>query len=321
MPFPNSLDSFTANVDNVDVIYASDVNELQTAITSLEAKIGVDSSAVTTSHDYKLGEILTTDKAVGKTATQTVANKTLGTGTKVAIGSDADKDMYYRASDGTLTRIPVGTDNQILKLNGTTPGWEAETTTVNASTTVAGITELATSAEITAGTATGGTGAALVVTPDALASSTPVFNGSGLTNLTNPAVYASGSTTYDLTTASGTQNIAHGLAKTPKYIRITYYISYSNQSSIPYPFRNGVGTFNGSTYMGWYVGSKSGEASSSNSSTYTTTAAVIEYQAGGGGSSASQVATASLNSTNIVLTWTKTNSPTGTLTIIWEAYA
>ncbi|WP_230685423.1 hypothetical protein, partial [Streptococcus pneumoniae] len=43
----------------------------------------------------------------------------------------------------------------------------------NASTTAKGIVELATSAEITAGTATGGTGAPLVVTPDALASSTP----------------------------------------------------------------------------------------------------------------------------------------------------
>lgn len=127
MAYPTTLDSFTANVDNVDVIYASDINELQTAITSLETKVGVDSSAVTSSHDYKLGEITSTDKAVGKTATQTVANKTLGTGTKVAIGSDADKDMYYRASDGSLTRIPVGTDNQILKLNGTTPNWEAET--------------------------------------------------------------------------------------------------------------------------------------------------------------------------------------------------
>ncbi len=321
MAYPTSLDSFSANVDNVDVIYASDVNELQTAITSLEAKIGVDSSAVTTSHDYKLGEILTTDKAVGKTATQTVANKTLGTGTKVAIGSDADKDMYYRASDGTLTRIPVGTDNQILKLNGTTPGWEAETTTVNASTTVAGITELATSAEITAGTATGGTGAALVVTPDALASSTPVFNGSGLTNLTNPAVYASGSTTYDLTTASGTQNIAHGLAKTPKYIKITYYVAFSNVSSQSAPTRYGVGVFNGSTYTNWFTGSKSSETSNTYQSSYISASSIIEYQNGGGGSSSSQVATASLNSTNIVLSWTKTGTPTGTLTIIWEAYA
>ncbi len=192
MPFPNSLDSFTANVDNVDVIYASDVNELQTAITSLEAKIGVDSSAVTTSHDYKLSLITSTDKSLPRDASATTTNKTLGTGTKVAIGSDADKDMYYRASDGSLTRIPVGTDNQILKLNGTTPGWEAETTTVNASTTVAGIVEEATQAETDAGTATGGTGARLFVNPSTIR---PQIGGDGSDGALS---VSSGTTNIDL---------------------------------------------------------------------------------------------------------------------------
>lgn len=173
--------TYTTKTNNVDIINDSDVNNLQTEVSALKTKVGVDGSAVTSSHDYKLGEITGSDKAVGKTATQTLTNKTL-TSPVVNVGSDATGDMYYRNA-GVLTRIPIGSDNQIMKINGTTPNWEAESTVTNASTTVAGISELATSSEITAGTATGGTGAALVVTPDGLAASTPVFNGSGLTNL------------------------------------------------------------------------------------------------------------------------------------------
>ena len=33
--------------------------------------------------------------------------------------------MYYRNSSGVLTRIPVGSDNHVLTLDGAVPGWEA----------------------------------------------------------------------------------------------------------------------------------------------------------------------------------------------------
>ncbi len=128
--FPVSVDtSVTLPAEGAAVPLATNHvtahQNLQDAVEAIEAKIGVDSSAVTTSHDYKLGEILTTDKAVGKTATQTLTNKTL-TSPVVNVGSDATGDMYYRNA-GVLTRIPAGTDNYILKLNGTTPNWEQET--------------------------------------------------------------------------------------------------------------------------------------------------------------------------------------------------
>lgn len=42
-----------------------------------------------------------------------------------ALGSDASGDMYYRNSSGVLTRIPVGSDNHVLTLDGAVPGWEA----------------------------------------------------------------------------------------------------------------------------------------------------------------------------------------------------
>lgn len=78
MSFPTDNGvTYTTKTNNVDIINDSDVNNLQTEVTALKTKVGVNSSADTSSHDYKLGEILTTDKAVGKTATQTLTNKTL----------------------------------------------------------------------------------------------------------------------------------------------------------------------------------------------------------------------------------------------------
>jgi len=173
--FPSSLDtSATIPAEGASIPLSTNHvtahQNIQDAIEAIEAKIRADSSAVTTSHDYKLGEITGSDKAVGKTATQTLENKTLGTGTAITLGSDAEGDTYYRNSSGVLVRLPRGTDNYILKMNGNVPNWEAETVTVDATSTTAGIVELATAAEITAGTATGSDGP-LVVTPDQMKSS------------------------------------------------------------------------------------------------------------------------------------------------------
>lgn len=173
--YPTSLDNFP-NPQSTDLLDNSSPTldhwtqhaNVNDAIEALEAKVGADSSAVTTSFDYKLSEVTSTDKAVGKTATQTITNKTLGSGTKVTIGSDADGDMYYRESDGSLTRIPIGTSTYILTSDGSTPSWQANAAGSDASTTVKGVSELATYAETTARTTTGGTGAKLVVTPDNL---------------------------------------------------------------------------------------------------------------------------------------------------------
>jgi len=52
--FPVSLDSYVALVDNVDNIVAAHMNDRGDAIENCEAKIGIDSSAVATSHDYLL---------------------------------------------------------------------------------------------------------------------------------------------------------------------------------------------------------------------------------------------------------------------------
>src|SRR3990167_9512684 len=99
-------------------------------VEALQAKIGIDGSAVTTSHDYKLSGVTGSDKAVSKTGTETLTaktltaptvprptttgtdtgtetlqNKTLGTGTVVTeetitLGSDATGDIHYRNAAG-----------------------------------------------------------------------------------------------------------------------------------------------------------------------------------------------------------------------------
>lgn len=219
--FPTSLDtSTTIPAEGASTPLATNHvtahQNIQDAIEAIEAKVGADSSIVTTSHDYKLSEVTSTDKAVGKTASQTLTNKTLGSGTAISLGSDAEGDTYYRNSSGVLVRLARGTDNYILKMNGNVPNWEAESVTSNASTTTAGIVELATASEINSGTATGGSGAPLVITPDNFASS----------------VYANAvqvlSKSYSNTTVSNTVSettlfsytIAGGTLGTSKAIRI-----------------------------------------------------------------------------------------------------
>lgn len=52
--FPGALDSYATLVDNSDYVLAANPNDRGDAIEAIEAKIGVDSSAVATSIDYLL---------------------------------------------------------------------------------------------------------------------------------------------------------------------------------------------------------------------------------------------------------------------------
>lgn len=55
--YPSNLDNFSRRTDNIDVVMANDVNELQVGIEELEKKVGADNSAVTSSIDFKLREL------------------------------------------------------------------------------------------------------------------------------------------------------------------------------------------------------------------------------------------------------------------------
>lgn len=106
---------------------------------------------------------------VGTTTTQTLTNKTL-TAPQINFGSDVRGDLITRDSGGTTTRLPIGTSGQILSVSSAgDPEWIANPSAADSSTLVKGVVEIATTAEIIAGTSTGGTGAKLVVPADAVA--------------------------------------------------------------------------------------------------------------------------------------------------------
>lgn len=194
--YPTTLDSL-ANPTSTDLMdnasaaldhwtQHSDAND---AIEALEAKVGVNGSAVTTSHDYKLSEVTSTDKAVGKTATQTLTNKTL-TSPVVNVGSDAAGDMYYRNGSGALTRLPIGTANYALTSNGTAPEWvSASTVTADEKNALAGTsgTPSSTNKYVT-NDDTSGTGAVVRAS---------VLNSGVYGNGADGAMTANGSTTYN----------------------------------------------------------------------------------------------------------------------------
>lgn len=156
--FPTSLDTLTNpnGTDKVDVVLHSEQHaNANDAIEALEAKVGADSSAVTTSHDYKLQNVTGSDKAASVTGTETLTNKTLTTpvldtpdintpdidggshddatfanptltGTvQVDLGSDATGDVFYRDASGNFVRLPVGSDSQVLTLASGLPTWQA----------------------------------------------------------------------------------------------------------------------------------------------------------------------------------------------------
>lgn len=81
MQFPTALETLAVNKAATTAVGPTDHpqhhNDLARIVNALQTKVGIDSSAVTTTHDYKLSEVTSTDKAVGKTATQTLTNKTL----------------------------------------------------------------------------------------------------------------------------------------------------------------------------------------------------------------------------------------------------
>lgn len=203
------------------------------AIEALEAKVGINSSAVTTTHDYKLSAVTSSAKALTSGAsTQSVTSLTLTTPV-VNVGSDSTGDVYYRNSGGLLTRLAIGSTDQILAVSGGLPAWVSNPSASNASTTVKGVVEAATSAEVTAGTATGGTGAVLVVTPDVLLTATPALSAINFTNVTKVVQTAASISQINTSTAETTiytTSIPGGTLGTTNGLIIRMYSNLFNTS-------------------------------------------------------------------------------------------
>lgn len=117
--FPSNIDSLTNPVagDTLDSPSHADQHSNENdAIEALETKVGVDSSAVTTSHDYKLSGVTGSDKAVSKTGTETLTNKTL------TLPTFTNGTISFNAPEGFLINgkiVPsVASNNLTVALKG-----------------------------------------------------------------------------------------------------------------------------------------------------------------------------------------------------------
>lgn len=159
--YPTSLDTLT-NPSPTDstatVSHSAQHSNANDAIEALQAKVGVNGSAVNTTIDFKLSGVADGDYACSLTGTETLTNKTLtspvvnspsitspnsttttlwGTTTiavagenfSLDLGSDATGDIYYRNSQGYLQRLGIGSNNQFLQVSSGVPTWQTQSPT------------------------------------------------------------------------------------------------------------------------------------------------------------------------------------------------
>lgn len=147
--FPTAIDAFanpvgTDLLENATAALDHDFQHASAndAIEALEAKVGINGSAVTTSHDYKLSGITGSDKALSSGAgggSQTITDLTL-VNPKFTLGSDATGDMFYRDSGGNIKRLPIGTTGQIIQAGaGGIPEYISNPAASAATYTVSGV--------------------------------------------------------------------------------------------------------------------------------------------------------------------------------------
>jgi hypothetical protein len=145
MAYPTDTGTAYTTKNNGDIIDASHVNNLQTEVAALKTKMGIDSSAVATTVDYKLTSTSSSNPghkhtlangATDVTATAAEVNKLAGLATtaaelghvagvtsaiqtqidaKVAKSTLTTKgDLYVATGSATIVRQGVGTNNQVL---------------------------------------------------------------------------------------------------------------------------------------------------------------------------------------------------------------
>lgn len=109
--FPSSLPSFTnptgSNFLNSPA-HATQHSNANDEITAIATKVGIDSSAVTTTHAYKLGGVTGTDKAASLAGTETLSGKRITKRVSTTASSatptpNADTDDIY-----TVTALATG---------------------------------------------------------------------------------------------------------------------------------------------------------------------------------------------------------------------
>lgn len=106
--FPTALDTYSTKVDGTDYPQASHINNPQDAILALEAKVGINGSAVTTSHDYLL---TTKANTASPTFTGTVTIPTLSVTGNSTIGDSSGDTLTINPSAVTWANNPTHSGN------------------------------------------------------------------------------------------------------------------------------------------------------------------------------------------------------------------
>lgn len=100
--FPGTgIDSFPTHSTG-DVIQASFDNNEQDALVALETKVGVNGSAVSTTHDYKLSGVLGTDKAASLAGSEALTNKSVN-GVTLSTSAGSTNFLQGDGNYGALT--------------------------------------------------------------------------------------------------------------------------------------------------------------------------------------------------------------------------
>lgn len=107
--FPSSLDNLS-NPSPGDALtspsHAGQHADANDAIEALQAKVGIDSSAVTSSHDYKITDITSRLNTVESAyVSDTII--------------DAKGDLFVGTANDTIGKLPAGTDGKIIVADST----------------------------------------------------------------------------------------------------------------------------------------------------------------------------------------------------------
>ena len=120
----------------------------------------------------------------------------------------------------------------------------------------------------------------------------------------NVPSYKNGATSKNASDASTTQNIAHGLGRIPKHVKITAV----GKSGLAAAAMIAVTAYNGTTQSSASVYESNGSA---------TTAATFSLNITN--ANGDQTGVVTFDATNIIITWTKTGGADGTYQLLWEA--
>lgn len=129
--------------------------------------------------------------------------------------------------------------------------------------------------------------------------------------------WASGITTKNITDISTVQNIAHGLGRVPKYVRIDGCVIITAAIT-----QMCTAIFDGTNNRGMTIAIGEGTSTAATDAVYTSTSIALGFSplvATNVFTGANrQTGIISVDATNIIITWTKTGTIAGTASLIWQ---